>query len=282
MKTFKPLMSLLTLLTLLFGKTLAQDSTAVTSDNRPVRSTFQTQVLIDNHTVVSPFKGSFNLIINHRFGSMENGIKDLFGIYGGANTRLGLEYGITDRIMVGIGTTQNYKLQDIEWKYAILRQTRSNSMPVSLSYYGNMVIDARSEDNFGPEESYKFIHRISYFTQFIVARKFNEMFSLQVAPEFAYYNGVPQEINNTNFGVHFGGRAKVWGEKSIILEYDLPLTKHESFDPSPNLGAGFEIGTATHAFQIFVSNYQDIVYQRNLVYNENSKFQVGFNITVRF
>ena len=63
--------------------------------------------------------------------------------------------------MVGIGTTQNYKLQDIEWKYALLRQTRSNSMPVSLVYYGNMVIDARSYDNLGPEESYKFIHRIS-------------------------------------------------------------------------------------------------------------------------
>jgi hypothetical protein len=40
------------------------------------------------------------------------------------------------------GTTQDYKLQDLEWKYAILQQTRSNSMPVSLSYYGNMVIEA--------------------------------------------------------------------------------------------------------------------------------------------
>ena len=120
---------------------------------------------------------------------MENGISDIFGIYGGANTRLGLDYGITDRIMVGIGTTQNYQLQDMEWKYAILQQTRSNSMPMSLSYYGNMVIDARSEENFGPEESYKFIHRLSYFTEIIVSRKFSEVFSFQVAPEFAYYNG---------------------------------------------------------------------------------------------
>jgi hypothetical protein len=282
MKTLKSLITLFVLGFVAGGNIFAQDSTAVTQDNRPVRSPFQTNILIDNPTVVSPFKGSLNMVINHRFGSMENGIKDLFGIYGGANTRLGLQYGITDRIMIGIGTTQNYQLQDVEWKYAILQQTRSNSMPISLSYYGNMVIDARSEDNFGSEDTYKFIHRLSYFTELIISRKFSDVFSFQIAPEFAYYNGVKQELNNVNYGVSFGGRAKVWGEKSIIVEYDQPLNKQEALDHKPNLGFGFELGTATHAFQIFVSNYQDIVYQRNLAYNENSKLHVGFNITVRF
>jgi hypothetical protein len=222
-------------------------------------------------------------LISHRFGNMENGISDIFGIYGSANTRLGLDYGITDRIMVGIGTTANYQLQDIQWKYAILQQTRSNSMPVSLSYYGNMVIDARSEENFGPEDSYEFIHRLSYFTQLIVSRKFSEVFSFQIAPEMSYYNGVSDTLNNITLGASFGGRAKVWGNKSIIVEYDLPFTHHNNnSDPTPNLGIGFEIGSATHAFQVFVSNYQDIIYQRNLTYNQNKKFQVGFNITVRF
>jgi hypothetical protein len=282
MKTLKSLINLMIMLVALNGNIFAQDSTAVTTDNRPVKSPFATNVLIDCQTVMSPYKGSLNLLINHRFGSMENGISDIFGIYGGANNRLGLVYGITDRIMIGIGTTQDYKLQDIEWKYAILQQTRSNSMPIGLSYYGNLVIDARSEDNFGPAENYKFMHRMSYFTQLIVSRKFSNVFSFQVAPELAYYNGVDQSMDNVNFGASFGGRAKVWGEKSIIVEYDLPFTKHEAFDPHPNLGVGFEIGTATHAFQIFVSNYHDIVYQRNLVYNENGKFQIGFNITVRF
>jgi len=282
MKTPKFLIHTVILIFSFNGQIFSQDSTDVVADNRPVRSPFQTNVLIDNQTVMSPYKGSLNLMIYHRFGSMENGIKDILGIYGGANTRLGLEYGITDRIMVGIGTTQNYQLQDVEWKYAILQQTRSNSMPVGLSYYGNVVIDAQSEDNFGPEESYKFMHRLSYFTQLIVSRKFSEVFSFQVAPEFAYYNGMPQEMDHVNFGVSLGGRAKVWGDKSIIVEYDQPFNKHEAFNPKPNLGVGFEIGTATHAFQVFVSNYRDIVYQRNLVYNDNGKFQVGFNITVRF
>ena len=86
--------------------------------------------------------------------------------------------------MIGAGTTKDYKLQDLQWKYAILQQTRSGSMPVSVSYYGNMVIDARSKDNFGPEASYRDIHRLSYFTQLIIARKFNLKYSFQVAPGF--------------------------------------------------------------------------------------------------
>jgi hypothetical protein len=283
MKTLKSLIYLSILLCAINGNVFAQSDSIQEKDNRPVKSPFQTNVLIDNPTVVSPFKGTLNLLISHRFGSMENGISDIFGIYGGANTRLGLDYGITDRIMVGIGTTANYQLQDIQWKYAILQQTRSNSMPISLSYYGNMVIDARSEENFGPAESYKFIHRLSYFTELIVSRKFSEVFSFQVAPEMAYYNGVADSLNNITMGVSFGGRAKIARNKSIIVEYDLPLTHHDNAsDPTPNLGFGFELGSATHAFQIFVSNYKDIIYQRNLAYNQNKKFQFGFNITVRF
>ncbi len=65
--------------------------------------------------------------------------------------------------MIGAGTTKDYKLQDIKWKYPILQQTEDNSMPVSLSYYGNIVIDARSEDAFGPSSDFKQIHRIFIF-----------------------------------------------------------------------------------------------------------------------
>ncbi len=116
-------------------------------DNRPIRPPFETISLIDNQTTVNPFKGSLQLEISHRFSEIKD-ISDLFGIYGSANTRLALDYGITDRIMAGFGTTRDYKLQDFEWKVSILTQTRSWSMPLSLSYYGNMVIDASGQGKF--------------------------------------------------------------------------------------------------------------------------------------
>jgi hypothetical protein len=264
----------------------------------PVTNTFGTAVLIDNQTTETPRKGGLELQIQHRFSLIES-IDNLFGIYGSANTRIGLNYGITDKIMVGVGTTKDYKLQDLQWKYRILTQKADNSMPISLSYYGNAVIDARPDDAFGDPSTYKFIHRFSYFTQLIVARKINDMFSVQVAPSLAYFNAVPRYSDTTgyknlNFGIHAGARANLFGNHSLMLEYDQLLTKQELSGtqeledkaPKPNLTLGWEISTATHCFQVFVANYQNINNQYNLLYSTNDltkgEFLFGFNITVRF
>jgi hypothetical protein len=269
----------------------AQEEASVPAKSKAVRFTFGTGTLVENQTVATPYKGGLEFQIHHRFSLIEN-IDNLFGIYGTANTRLGLNYGITDRLMVGAGTTKDYKLQDLQWKYLILQQTEDNSMPLSLSYYGNIVLDFRDKDSFGPVDRYKAIHRLSYFTQFIVARKFNDKFSFQVAPSVIYFNAVPQYSNessykNLNFGLSAGGRVNLFGSHSVIFEYDQLLTKQDIDDqPKPNLSLGWEIGTATHSFQVFVTNYTNIIGQYNLLYNTNDltnwEYLFGFNITVRF
>ena len=288
MKKFLILLTLSLSITSLF----AQVDTLKQISSKPVRFTFGTTTLIDNTTVETPFKGGLELEISHRFSLIEN-YHNLFGIYGSANTRIGLNYGITDRLMIGAGTTKDYQLQDIRWKYLILRQTEDNKMPVSLSYYGNMVIDLRKEEAFGPAASFRQIHRLSYFTQLIVARKINNMFSVQIAPSLTYFNSVPQNIDslggykNLNIGLSAGARANLFGSHSLIIEYDQLLTKQDiAVQPKPNLSLGWEIGTATHSFQVFVANYNQIINQRNLVFNTNdwreSEWLIGFNIHVRF
>lgn len=255
-------------------------------DNRPVRSPYESVTLIDNQTVVAPFKGTLQLEILHRFGKIET-IDNLYGIYASANTRIGLNYGITDKIMVGIGTTRDYKLQDLQWKYNILEQTRSGSMPLALTYYGNFVIDARPKESFEHGSSeYKGIHRLSYFNQIIVSRKFGDRFSAMVAPSMSWHNAVADSTyKNMNFAVSAGVRAMVIGMNSIIVEYHQPLTVSDNDLIKSGLSVGVEIGTSTHAFRVFVTNYNQIIAQRNLVYNTNCFFKgdvlFGFNISIR-
>jgi hypothetical protein len=156
-----------------------------------------------------------------------------------------------------------------------------------------MVIDLRKEEVFGPADKFKQIHRLSYFTQLIVARKINDMFSVQIAPTLAYFNSVPLNADNTkgyknlNLGLSAGARANLFGSHSVLLEYDQLFTKQDiAVQPKPNLSLGWEINTATHTFQIFAANYSQIISQRNLVFNTNDftkgKYLVGFNIHVRF
>lgn len=277
-------------LSLLLSPVFAQESTGGQKSSEPVSNTFGSELLIENQTIISPYKGGVVLQIQHRFSTIDN-IHDLYGIYGSSNTRLDLNYGITDRLMIGIGTEKDNKLQDINWKYAILRQTEDNSMPVSLSYFGNFVIDARKEEFFGPSGDFKQIHRLSYFTQFIVARKFSDRISAQIAPSFMYMNTVKrysdtEGYKNFNMGLHAGGRVNLFGNHSLLLEYDQLLTKQDTGadlkQPRPNFAFAWQIGTATHTFQIMATNYSALNNQYNLVYNANNKYMLGFNITVRF
>ena len=277
-------------------------ATTLAQEKEFVWDVFSSTSIIENQTVATPFKGMNEMNTQHRFSLIENH-KNLFGLYGAANTRIAISRGITDRLMIGVGTAKFYKLQDIHWKYALLRQTTDNSMPISLSYFGNMVIDARPDNSFGPAENYKFIHRLSYFTQFIVARKFSDKLSLQVAPSAIYFNSVPNYIpydgahytvgyNNFNIGLNVGGRYKVGFSHAIMFEYDQLLTKQplkelgDDLKPKPNLTLGWEITTATHAFQLFVTNFSNLNNQYNFLYNNNDftdgKYLFGFNIIYRF
>ena len=273
-----------------------QEEEQTQTQDKPVKNTFGTSILIESPTVMSPFQGNIEFEIHHRF-SLINSNKDVYGLYGSANTRLGLNYGITDKIMVGIGLTKDNRPLDLQWKYVFLQQTKSNSIPVSVAYYGNMAADLRDSSFAAPRsgEEFKQIHRLSYFNQIIVARKFSDRVSLQLAPTFFYFNTVQRGYKNANLGLSFGGRIKVLDSHSLTFEYDQLLTKQDSVyvggqyttkQPKPNLTLGWEITTGTHTFQVFATNYQDILYQRNFLYNSNDfkkrKYLFGFNITVRF
>ncbi len=257
------------------------------SKDYPVRL-FETSILIDNQTVTTPFKGMLEFEIHHRFGTVNNALDDLFGLWAPANIRLGLNYAITDRLVIGAGTAKNYKAQDIAVKYALLQQTSSGSVPVSLAFYGNIGLNLLNQNTFGPAHDWREIHRLSYFSQILVARQFGEKFSLQLAPTFIWFNSVEIGYKNAHYGISAGARYNVAGSHSIVAEYDQLFNKQENedFNPKPQLALGWEIGTPTHAFQIFFANYKDILGQYNFVYNQNSisdgNFLIGLNVTVRF
>jgi hypothetical protein len=266
----------------------AQEEPAETK-SVPVRAPFESGILIDNQTVVIPTAKTLEFLIQHRFGTIENGITDLYGIYAaGANVRMGLNYSLRDNLMVGIGTTKNKKMQDIQVKWNVFPQTRDNKFPVAVTLYGNMALDCRSKEVF--EDSYKFSNRFSYFGQLIIARKINDMISIQVAPGFTHYNAVDTLSDHDKISVSFTGRVKVSPQSSIMLQYDMPLkikgiSEHTSFtNPSkPNAAIAWEICTSTHSFQIYLGTALGIVPQEIMMNNQNDfldgQMMLGFTIT---
>ena len=219
--------------------------------------------------------------MQHRFGLINGGTNDVFGLWAPTNIRLALAYSITDNITLGVGTTKDGRMQDFNAKVAILKQTRSGSMPINLTYYGNMGIDARKKENFRNIQD-----RYSYFNQLILSRRFNSNFSLQLAPSVAHYNLVQPTQQNDLFALSVGGRYKVTDQTAILFDYTHPLTEFEENTPKPGVSIGAEFNTSAHAFQIYFTNYNGILNQRSQFYNQNdffdTEFMLGFTITRRY
>ncbi len=257
----------------------------------PVKYTFEGNYMGDNQTTSSLFKNSLEFIIQHRFGTVNNGYKDFYGIYAPSNIRLGLNYGITKDLMIGAGFCKDRLLWDGNIKYAIIKQTPKRS-PVSVSYYANFAVDTRD----GKEVTFvSDLDRVSYFNQILISRKINKHLSLQVAPSYTHLNNVVGYISNKevkptmlndHFAISFLGRYKLSSVMSIFANYDQPLTVHPKNNSQPNISFGLEMSTGSHTFQVFAGNYSYILQQNNNYYNMNDytagQFLIGFNITRRW
>ncbi len=265
------------------------DSLKQQEDSRkPERPAFESSVLIDNQTPVVPRKGTLEFMLQHRFGTMANGITDLWGMWAPGNIRLGATYTVFDKLgvgslkgplSVGFGTTKDSRIQDINWKYGILQQTKGGNVPVTVSYYGVVGIETAVPSEDLPNSS----DRLSYFHQIIIARRFSSKLSIQVAPSISHYNVVAANMSNDMISIAGGVRYKFSAQSAVILNVDQPLTKMTTNNPYPNFGFGIEVATSSHAFQFFASCFDAIVPQKNNMYNQNDPYgkglRLGFNIT---
>lgn len=265
-----------------------EDKTAVSSDTvkkvteKLERQAFESSFIIDNPTNVVNGRNALEVQMEHRFGLIESW-DDMGGIWGAANIRFGGTYGVHERVTLGLGVQKYRRYLDLNAKVAILRQTRSEKMPISLTYYGNFAYDGRKQTaTNNPPINYP-QDRYSYFNQLIVARRFSTALSLQGTLSVSHYNTVDVEMRNDMVAFSLGGRYKITPNTAIIADYSQPLTKMDNYNPHPGVSLGFEFGTSGHAFQLFVSNYWGILPQENYMYNQNDFFDgdilLGFNIT---
>lgn len=248
-------------------------------DNRPQRNAFDSEVLINARTVTVPQAKTITMLVQHRFGTLDSKTFDLLGLYAPSNIRLGLAYTPTDWLQIGIGSTKFNKMQDLNWKVLALRQTRSNSIPVSVAYSGNVAVDVRG-DIFPT-----FNNRLSYFNELMIARRFGSAFSLQASVNYSHYNILDsaefRDLKHSNIGGSLIGRYKLSPQSSIMFEYGMSFTAPEKI--KPNASIGWEIATSGHAFQVFLCTYNYIMPQADFTFNTNDftekQILLGFNIT---
>ncbi|MBL7874978.1 MAG: hypothetical protein JNL53_04910 [Cyclobacteriaceae bacterium] len=246
-------------------------------------STFKGTRLVNGQTIETKGNGELEFIFAHRFGAINGGIYELFGL-DQAFVRLGLEYGITDRLGVGIGRNSVDKTIDSYLRYKALRQ--SERVPITITAFGNAAVQTspKKED---ATFDITLQDRMSYTGQILIARKFSSMLSLQIMPTMVHKNTVDQSIeNNDQFALGLGGRLKVSRSVSLTSEYYYRFNVPDQNPYYNSLGFGIDIETGGHVFQLVMTNSRGLT-ERAFITETTGEFfdgdiHLGFNVTRTF
>ena len=253
-------------------------------EGQPVRTFYDTRV-VNGHSTELVDEGSMKFIIAHRFGRINTGAYDLFGL-DNATMRMGLDYGVTKWLNIGIGRSSFEKTVDGYLKARLLRQMEGdNSKPVSVVYFAGIAANGlRFQD---PERNDDFSSRLAYTHQLLVSRRFGDRLSAQVMPPLVHRNLVPDStFNNDVFAVGVAGRYVLSKRVTLSAEYfyALPDQIPETFNNT--LSVGIELETKAHVFQFHLSNSRGMT-EKFFISETTGQWSagdihLGFNITRDF
>jgi hypothetical protein len=286
---------------------LAQDSTNLMSQLEKensagkttyTASTFKSTRLINGHTVETTPPGTMDLRISHRFGLLNSGFHNFFGL-DEAHMRLGFDFGITKYLMVGIGHNTHIGTYDGFLKARLLRQSKGKiNMPLSVTLLAGVAINAQKKEDleaimFAPPVAYKvnnFSDRVSNVFQLLIARKFSEGLALQIMPTLIHHDNIHlndlQEIlvykKINAFAIGFGGRQRISKRVQVTAEYYYQLPSTHTDGTTNSLSFGVDIETGGHVFQLHITNSRHML-EESFITESTGKWDkgdilFGFNI----
>jgi hypothetical protein len=265
-----------------------------------VNNAFKSSRVINGHSMEFIGKGVLDTRILHRFGLINTGAKNMFGL-DQANMRLGFDYGVTKDFTIGVGRSNVGKELDGFIKYRLIQQSKGGekSSPVSvvlitgMTYSGLPFAEAGNPGNF-------YTNKMGFFNQVIVGRKFSDRFSAQITPTHVHLNIVPRNIDaNDIFAIGTGARLKLSNRIAFVVDYhyilkDLstnifPYPEGESHAKTQvanyvnPLALGFDIETGGHVFQLHFSNSTGMN-EKSFITNTTNKWgkgeiRFGFNLS---
>ncbi|MEY2924660.1 MAG: hypothetical protein RLZZ337_1208 [Bacteroidota bacterium] len=248
-------------------------------------ATFKTNRVVNGHSIETVAKREFDFKISHRFGFLSTGAYDFFGL-DQATMRIGGDYGITDRLNVGLGRSNVEKTYDGFVKYKFLKQSSGlKNMPVTATWVSHMGVTTIKWP-FPNRENY-FSSRLHYTHQLLVARKFTEGLSVQLSPSLVHKNLIDSlKFTNDIYSLGVGVRQKLTTRTTLNLEYFYVLPNQISSENTNALSLGFDIETGGHVFQLFFTNVS-APFEKGFITDTKAKWskgdvRFGFNIARMF
>lgn len=218
-----------------------------------IKYAFKSPRVINSHSMEFLNPGTMDFRILHRFGQVDQGYKNLFGL-DQASMRMGFDFGVMQNLMFGFGRSTYKKELDAFLKYAPIRQSTGPwSSPVTVAFVSGITMDGLPWAD--PSRKNFFTSKLGYYFEAIIGRKFSETFSLQVAPTMVHRNLVATEATPNNvYALGVGGRLKLSQRVAFTWDYSHVFIGMPDSGYYHPLSVGFDIETGGHVFQLHFSN----------------------------
>jgi hypothetical protein len=225
---------------------------ASAQENNEVNNTFQGTRLVNEQSANMTDKGKLVLFIQHRFGEIDGGLYQLFGL-DQATMRLGFEYGFGNNFNLGFGRSTFMKTYDVYGKYKFTQQTDNFPLTIVISAGGSVP----TIRNVFSDQHDDFSNKFSGNVQLHMAKRI-ENFGLQISPGFLSTGHIPTENKSISmFTLGLAGSVRVSEDVSVNIEY-LPHFNSELKTTKP-LSLGVDVDTGGHVFQLILSNSQQFI-----------------------
>ena len=245
-------------------------------------ASFKTNRVINLHSLESTARGVLDIKISHRFGFINGGIYELFGL-DNASIRIGADYGIMDQLTVGAGRSSFEKTYDGFLKYKFLRQsTGKKNMPITAAAFSSIAIKTLRWEN--PDRENYFSSRLYYTFQLILGRKFSKGFSFQISPTLVHRNLVETKAErNDVFALGAATRIKLSKRVGLNMEYIYVFPDQLAPIFRNSFSIGFDIETGGHVFQLHFTNSTSMIEKGFITETvgewKNGDIHFGFNIS---
>lgn len=248
-----------------------------------ITQTFKDTRVVNGHSIETNKTGQMKFIIAHRFGLINDGIQELYGL-DQSTIRLGLDYGVFDWLTVGIGRSSFQKTVDGFLKAKLMHQ-RTTGSPISLAVLSTAAVNTLEAP--GPVEDVPDRTRWAYTNQLLIARKFSDRFSLQFMPTHVHKNLVmTKEDENDIISLGGAGIFQLTKLISFKAEYYYALPDQLPDVNTNSLALGFDIETKHHVFQLHLGNSRGMVEKFFITETfgewDKGDIMLGFNITRDF
>ena len=217
-------------------------------------STFKAIKIVNNQSTKQASEKELYLYISHRFGSINGGVKTLFGL-DIANTKIELLYGLSNNLQIGFSRESLKKTYALNAKYNLTTQT--SKLPFNSSLYASYNYNSSLNEDIYPNLNNS--DRNFFFGQLLLSKSFSDKISLQLSPSYAkkgFTETIFEQEDNLILGV--ASSYRISNRLAFNVEYSANLDRPKISPFNDVLSFGIDIETGGHVFQLLFSNTQTI------------------------